>query len=253
MPAGRFSEFSATTYTATDPDTLARDLEAARRANARLYISFTGNQRNFQDSSGGFDIAKWKQRVDRFRGLDLTPYIEEETIVGHLLLDEPWDKANWNGKPVSQPDIEELARYSKEVWPSMVTVLRTTYDFLQGYQYPHLDAVRTQYRSSYGSIDDYIAAQIEVARSLDQEMIGGVNVLNGGSSRSGIPGRREGKFAMSADELRSWGGRFLTDPYICGFIMYQYDSAYLARPDIQAALAELSEIARGIPKRTCRR
>jgi hypothetical protein len=256
MPMERFSEFSATTYTATDPDTLARDLEAARRANARLFISFTGNKENFQDSSGGFDMAKWKQRVDRFRGLDLAPYIEEETIAGHLLLDEPYDKTNWNGKTVSQQDIEELARYSKEVWPSMVTVLRTHYDYLQGYQYPHLDAVRIQYHSRFlrfGSLDDYIAAHIEVARSLGQAMIGGVNVLDGGSNASGIPGNREGQFAMSADELRSWGGRFLRDPYICSFIMYQYDSAYLARPDIQAALAQLSEVARSIPKKACRR
>lgn len=255
MPTARFSEFSATTYTATDPDELARDLEVARRANARLFISFTGNQENFQDSSGGFDMAKWKQRMDRFRELDLAPYIEEETIAGHLLLDEPYDTKNWNGKPVSRPDIEELARYSKEVWPSMVTVLRTHYDYLQGYEYPHLDAVRTQYHSRFlrfGSLDDYIEAHIEVARSLGQAMIGGVNVLNGGSNASGIPGYREGQFAMSADELRSWGGRFLTHPYICGFIMYQYDSAYLARPDIQTALAELSEIARSIPKKACR-
>ena len=101
MPPERFADFSATTYTATDPDTLMRDLETARRANVRLFISFTGNQKNFQTSSGGFDMAKWKQRMDRFRGLDLAPYIEEETIAGHLLLDEPYDKINWHGKPVS--------------------------------------------------------------------------------------------------------------------------------------------------------
>ena len=57
---------------------------------------------------------------------------------------------------------------------------------------------------------------------------------------------------MNADELRSWGRRVLTGPYICSFLMYQYDSTYLARPDIQAAMAELSEIARNIPKRDCR-
>jgi hypothetical protein len=232
---------------------LIRVLDAARRANARLFISFTGNQENFQNDAGGFDIAKWKQRVDRFRGVDLSAYIADETIAGHLLLDEPWDKSNWNGKPVSQPEIEELARYSKEIWPSMVTVLRTHYDYLAGYQYPHLDAVRIQYHSRFGSLDDYIAASVAVAKSLGQAVIGGVNLLDGGTEASGIPGKREGKFAMSAEELRSWGRKFLTDPSICSFIMYQYDSAYLARPDIQAAMAELSEVARGIPKKACRR
>jgi hypothetical protein len=106
--------------------------------------------------------------------------------------------------------------------------------------------------SRFGSIDQFIAAHSRPSRSLGLAMIGGLNVLNGGSKTSGIPGRREGKFAMSADELRSWGRRFLTDPDICGFLMYQYDSVYLARPDIQAALAELGEIARDIPKKDCR-
>jgi hypothetical protein len=169
-----------------------------------------------------------------------------------VLLDEPYDKSNWNGQPVSKPDIEELARYSKEVWPSLVTVVRTHYDYLQGYQYRHLDAVRAQYHSRFGAIEDFIAEHIGVSRSLGLAMIGGVNLLNGGSSSSGIPGEQEGKFAMSAAEIRSWGRRFLTDPYICGFLMYQYDSVYLARPDIKAALAELSEVARGIRKKSCR-
>ena len=207
MPPERFSEFSATVYTATDPDTLMLDLETARRANARLYIGFTGNQANFQNSSGGFDMAKWKQRVDRFRGLDLTPYIAEETIVGHLLLDEPYDKTNWNGNPVSLPDIEALAAYSKEIWPSMVTAIRTHYDYLEGYEYPHLDAVRTQYHSRFGPIDDFIAAHIAVSRSLGQAMIGGLNILNGGSKTSGIPGEREGKFAMRCRRAQVLGAQ----------------------------------------------
>jgi hypothetical protein len=252
MPSDQLAEFSATSYTASDPDTLIRVLDAARQANAQLFISFTGNQANFQDDSGGIDMAKWKARVDRFRGLDLTPYIADETIAGHLLLDEPWDKSNWNGKPVSQPQIEELARYSKEVWPAMVTVLRTHYDFLAGSRYPHLDAVRIQYHSRFGSLDDYINTSVAIAKSLGQAVIGGVNLLDGGTEASGIPGKREGKFAMSAEQIRSWGRRFLTDPNICGFIMYQYDSTYLARPDIRAAMADLSELARTIPKKSCR-
>ena len=97
-------------------------------------------------------MAKWKQRVDRFRGLDLTPYIAEETIVGHLLMDEPYDKSNWNGNPVSLQDIEALAAYSEGIWPSMVTAIRTHYDYLKGYRYPHLDAVRTQYHSRFGRL-----------------------------------------------------------------------------------------------------
>jgi len=251
LPPEHFAEFSGTVYTASAPDRLIRDLEGARRAGARLFISFTGNEQHLRDSNG-FSLAKWEQRVDNFRGVDLTPYIADGTIVGHLLLDEPQDPTNWSGKRVSQAQIEEIAKYSKQVWPSMLTVIRAYPDYLQGYQYPHLDAIRLHYVDRFGPIEDFIAAQVQGARALGLGLVGGLNVLNGGSKESGIPGRRAGKNAMSADEVRSWGGRFLSEPYICGFLMYEYDSTYFSRPDIQAAMSDLSQMARSLPEKSCR-
>jgi hypothetical protein len=251
LPPAHFPDFSGTVYPASKPDKLIRDLEAARRAGARLFISFTGNEQ-FNRDSNGFSLAKWEQRVDRFRGVDLTPYIAEGTIVGHLLLDEPQDPTNWNGKRVSQAQIEEIAKYSKQVWPTMPTVIRAQPTYLQGYQYPHLDAIRLHYVARLGPIEDWVSVQVQGAQALGLGLIGGLNVLNGGSEDSGIPGKAAGKYAMSADQIRSWGGRFLSEPYICGFLMYQYDSTYLSRPDIQAALSDLGEMARSLPKRSCR-
>jgi hypothetical protein len=78
-------------------------------------------------------------------------------------------------------------------------------------------------------------------------------VLNGGSKNSGIPGRKVGKFAMSANEIRNWGGAILAEPYFCAFIMWEYDPAYFSRSDIKAALLELKEKAAAHPKQPCRR
>jgi hypothetical protein len=251
MPPGLFAAFSGTIYTATHPDTLLLDLEAARRGNARLFISFSGNEQHNRDANG-FSLEKWKQRIDRFRGVDLTSYIDDGTIIGHFIMDEPDDKSNWNGKKVPQPQIEEIAAYSKQVWPTMVTMIRAWPEYLEGYQYPHLDAVRIQYSDRFGAIDSFIPANVARAKALGLALVGGLNVLNGGSKTSGIPGRREGKFAMNAGELRSWGSTFLSEPYICAFILYEYDAPYLARPDIQEALSELGEIARARSKKECR-
>jgi hypothetical protein len=251
LPAEHFAEFSGTVYTATDPDTLIRDLEAARRTGTRLFISFAGSE-EFNRDSNGFSLTKWKQRVDRFRGLDLTAYIADGTIVAHFIMDEPQDPTNWNGKLVSQAQIEEIAKYSKEIWPSMLTMIRAKPDYLAGYQYPHLDAIRTHYLDRFAPLDEFIAAQVQGAKALGVGLVGGLNVLNGGSKESGIPGQRAGKNAMSADEIRSWGGRFLSEPYLCGFLMYEYDSTYFSRPDIQAAVADLAEMARSLPNRSCR-
>jgi hypothetical protein len=251
LPPEHFAEFSGTVYTATAPDKLIRDLDGARRVGARLFISFAGSE-EFNRDSNGFSLAKWEQRVDRFRGVDLTSFIADGTIIAHFLLDEPQDPTNWNGKPVSPAQIEEIAKYSKQVWPSMLTVVRAFPDYLQGYEYPDLDAIRIQFLDRFGPIEDFIAAQVQGAKALHLGLVGGLNVLNGGSKTSGIPGRRAGKYAMNADEIRSWGGKFLSEPYICGFLMYQYESTYFSRPDIQAALSDLSQLARSRPEKTCR-
>jgi hypothetical protein len=250
-PTENFAEYSGTIYTATDPNRLLRDLETARRANTRLFISFTGNNQFWRDSSG-FSFAKWKERVDRFRGIDLTPYIDEGTILGHFVMDEPEDQSNWNGTLVPPAMIEEIAAYSKQIWPTMVTMVRTPPTYLEGHQYSHLDAARVQYLDRFSPIDSFITANVEGAQALGLALVGGLNVLNGGSETSGIPGRMEGKFAMSPDEIRSWGKRFLSEPYLCAFIIWEYDSTYLARPGIREALAELAELARSRPKKECR-
>jgi hypothetical protein len=251
VPTEHFADFSGTTITPGFPDSLLPELEAARRANLRVFVSFTGGGRHSRDSTG-FNIDKWKERIDQFRRIDFTSYIADGTVLGHFLMDEPNDRRNWNGHQVSQADIAEMARYSKEAWPSMVTMIRAWPDYLEGHEYPHLDAIRIQYASRFGPIDAFIEAQVQGAKSLGVAMVGGLNVLNGGSGESGIPGTREGKSAMSADEIRVWGGKFLAEPYTCAFLMYYYDSAYLSRPDIRAAMSELSQKARGLPKKECR-
>ncbi len=251
VPPGHFADFSGTNITPGFPDSLLPLLEAARRADMRVFISFTGGGQHSLDSTG-FNIGKWKERIDRYREIDLTPYLADGTIIGHFLMDEPNDRRNWSGHQVSQADIAEMARYSKEVWPSMVTMIRAFPDFLEGHEYPSLDAIRIQYVPRFGPIDAFINNQVQGAKALGVAVVGGLNLLNGGSGESGIPGRREGKYAMSADEIRDWGSRWLAEPYICAFLMYYYDSAYQSRPDIQAALSELSEKARDLPKKECR-
>jgi hypothetical protein len=251
MPPERFAEYSGTIYTATKPDRLMRDLETARRANTRMFISFVGNAQFFRDSNG-FSLTMWKQRVDRFRGLDLIPYIADGTIIGHFILDEPDDPSNWNGIRVPQAMIEEMASYSKQLWPTMVAMVRTFPWYLEGHQYPHLDANRVQYLDRFSPIDSFINANVQGTQALGLALVGGLNVLNGGSKTSGIPGRKVGKFGMNPDELRSWGKRYLSESYICAFILYEYDSTYLSRPGIREALAELGEVARSRPKKECR-
>lgn len=242
-------EFSGTVYTA-QPDSLLADLESARRASVRLFVSFTGNEQHLRDANG-FNLTKWKARVDRFRGYDLSSYIADGTISGHFILDEPSDEANWNGHVVPLPQIEEMARYSKEIWSTMPTIIRAWPDFLKGFEYHNLDAVRVQYHARFGDIDEFIHGHLTEARALGLKVIGGLNVIHGGGKDSGMPSYSPGKFSMSPAQLRAWGTRYMEED-LCGFVLWEHRPDYFSRPDVKAALEDLSRLARGRPKQSCR-
>jgi hypothetical protein len=248
----------ATVYTA-QPESLLARLEAARRLNLRLYVSFSGSAPYNRDANG-FSLTLWKHRVDRFRALNLQSYLDDGTLAGHFLLDEADDKSNWNGKIVPVELVEEMAKYSKAIWPTMPAIIRAFPDYLAGYggKYVYLDAVRVQYHARFGDLDQFIGSNARRLKDLGLIMIGGLNVLRGGGEESGWlnPSSKDDKrpkYYMTASQLRAWGKRFLAEPGLCGLILWEYDSAYLGNPDIRAALVDLQQQARGAPNTSCRK
>jgi hypothetical protein len=252
LPRESFGAAFTGSLLAARPDSLAFYLEAARWANARILISLVGSESRFVGDDGHFSLEIWKRRVDRFRGIDLSSYIEDGTIIGHYIMDEPHDPSNWGGKVVTRTEVDEMARYSKELWPTMATIIRGKPDYLKGYQYKYLDAAWMQYTVQFGGIEGFISSNVQDAKASGLVLVGGLNVINGGSKNSGIPGRRPGKYGMSANEIKTWGGALLAEPSTCAFIVWEYDSKYFSRPDIKGAFEALVNQARTIPKKRCR-
>jgi hypothetical protein len=229
------------------------ELELARRANARLIIRFTGSSHSNRDENG-LSITTWKQRVDRYRHLDFSSYIEDGTLMGHLVMDEPTDATDW-GKVVTHEQIEELGKYSKEVWPTLPVIVRAWPEWLKGTQWRYVDATWAQWvnRKRFGTLEEFIAKNVRESKELGLELVAGLNILaGGGDGDEGLPGYH-GRNSMTAAQIREWGTRYLQEPYICAFFHWRYHSGYLARPDIQAALEDLAQKARARPKKTCRK
>jgi hypothetical protein len=252
LPKGQFGNIFSAALRNVTADSLIPALEVARRANLRILLTFTGSEWAIRDENG-FSLTKWQQRVDRFRRLNLAPYIADGTIIGHFIMDEPSDPTNWNGHPVPPATVDEMARYSKSIWPDMPTVIRGWPAYLKGYQYQYLDAAWAQYHERFGPIDAFISTNIHDAQAAGLALVAGLNVLNGGTSSSGIPGKTTGKFAMSASELRTWGNALLSEPYFCALFMWQWDDRYFSRPDIKSAMEDLETKARNTPKKECHR
>jgi hypothetical protein len=259
IPFGVFhlpKEEYGTTYNGSlasiSPTYLLSYLEAARRSGTRIMLNFSGGQKNFRNADFSFSLTKWKERLDRYRGIDFSSYIKDGTIMGHYLVDEPNDKSNWGGTTISQATLDEMARYSKQLWPAIPTIVRTSSAYLKGGTYRHLDAAWAQYHQRFGSVEPWISNSVRDAKASGLALVVGVNHLAGGTSSGGLRGYYTIDYAMSASELESWGGALLKNPDVCAFLSWRYDERYMGRPDIKAVMGRLSELARNHGSKSCR-
>jgi hypothetical protein len=227
-------------------------LQTARRTGTKVVLSFSGNERHFKSSNRAFNMAKWKARVARYRGLNLSSYIKDGTIVGHYLMDEPHDPANWGGRLVSRATVDAMAKYSKQLWPTMPTIVRSWPSYLRGYRYRYLDAAWAQYSERKGAISGFINKNVADARKAGLGLVVGLNLLDGGNRSSGIRGNLRGKYAMNGKQVRAWGSVLLSNSYPCAFVSWKYDTRYLSRSDVKSAMSYLAGKARSRSVRSCR-
>jgi hypothetical protein len=226
------------------PKSLRSELAAIKKRGGKVVLMLAGNEEHFKDRRGHFDFAKWKARINRFRGVNFDDFIRDGTVIGHYLIDEPYDKHNYHGRPVPGAQLDEMARYSKQLWPQMVTIVRAEpYLIKWKGRYRHLDAAWAQYLWRKGDARDYIRRNVSEAQRMGLGLIVGLNLRHGG---------RPNKSWMSAEEVRSWGSALLSSSYPCAFISWQYNSRYLRSGSIRAAMAALRHQAQNRPSKSCR-
>jgi hypothetical protein len=118
------------------------------------------------------------------------------------MMDEPSDRRNWNGNLVSRADIDEMARYSKEIWPELPTIIRGWEWYLKGYDSKYLDAAWAGYVERFGSIDEFVSSNVRDAKASGLNLVVGLNVLAGGG-KEGLPGYKEGRNSMTAAQMKA--------------------------------------------------
>jgi hypothetical protein len=223
------------------PGSLRSELAAIKARGGKVVLMFAGNEKYYKDGSGHFSLDKWKQRVSRFRGVDFSSYVKDGTIVGHYMIDEPNDPANWNGRPISASTVDEMGRYSKQLWPTMTTVVRTEPGYF-GFSPRYVDAAWAQYLHRRGDVGSYIRKQVSDAQRRGLGLVVGLNVIHGGPNKT----------RMSASQIRDWGSALLSSSYPCAFISWQYNSSYLNSGSIRDAMSYLRNKAERRSTRSCR-
>ena len=238
-----------------DPSNIISNLSGARARGGRVVVKLCkGRDHYVKNADGTFSLTKWKSLVSRYRSVNLGPYINDGTIIGHYLIDEPHRAAKWGGKPISQKTLEEMARYSKELWPQMSTLVRVAPSWLasSAIQYKYVDAGWTQYTHKKGDAAKWVASEAAVAKRKGLGLVVGLNVLDGGNGSSKIAGWTKGKYAMSASEIRSYGSAMLTEGLGCAFVQWTHDTKYYGRSDIRSAMSDVSQKAKAHAKTSCR-
>ena len=223
------------------PGSIVRELKAIRARGGRVVVAFSGSPKYYREN-GHFSFEKWKSRVKRFKGINLSQFIQDGTIIGHYMIDEPNDPANWRGRPVSPATLERMAKYSKQLWPRMPTIVRVEPGYL-GRNHHYLDAAWAQYLHRKGPVESFLRRNVSAAQDRRLGLVVGLNVLKGGSPN----GTR-----MTASEVKKWGGALLNSSYPCAFISWTYNRSYLSSRGVGDAMRALRHKAESRSARSCR-
>jgi hypothetical protein len=242
QPTGTFGEPFNGGFRNIWPEFLREELAEIKSRGGKVVLTFAGHEEHFRDRTGHFDMAKWKARVDRFKGVDFSSYVSDGTIVGHYLIDEPYDAFNW-GEPVPGSVIEEMAKYSKQLWPTLVTIVRAQPNQVKwNGTYRYLDAAWAQYTYQKGDVASYIRQNVADAQAMGLGLVVGLNITKGSPSKG----------ELTASQVEDWGTTLLSSSYACAFIMWQYNERHLNQPEMKIAMARLSQKAAQRPSRSCK-
>ena len=108
------------------------------------------------------------------------------------MIDEPNDPANWRGRPVSPATLEQMAKYSKQLWPRMPTIVRVEPGYL-GRNHRYLDAAWAQYLHRKGPVESFLRRNVSAAQDRRLGLVVGLNVLKGGKSQRHQDDRERGE------------------------------------------------------------
>jgi hypothetical protein len=255
LPVTLLNSVQTGTILPTSPTKILDYLRSVKARGGRVLIKLYGSELAIENADGTFNLAKWKTMVGRYRSVNFTSYITDGTIVGHYFIDEPHYPSRWGGKIIPQATVEEMAKYSKQLWPTMATIVSAPPAWFASTSltYTHLDAAWAMYLTEKSTDPvGWAARQVTLAKKKGLGLFGGLNVLDGGNGSSGVRGTVPRGWNMTASELKTYGSAMLAQSYICGFSMWKYTATYYGRTDIKAAMTELSNKARAHAKTPCR-
>lgn len=227
--------FNAYESTYLSPSELLDTLAKAQAKGYRVSACLTPNSKIIVN--GVFSFNAYKACAEQYRNVDLSPYIDDGTLIGIYVIDEPNHKTRWglaNGIPMAT--VDDLCAIWKGMFPKAKTLVRSTPVTLSSYtNWRFLDCAWCNYSDRFGDVNAYIQHQKKVAQQLGLRIMWGLNCINGGTDDRSSPlffnrqsGSRSDWYNMGPAAIRSYGTAICSETYSEGFIPWMYDSDYMA-------------------------
>jgi hypothetical protein len=211
----------------------------------------------FKDSRGRYSPTKYYRWVRSLRpyASSWKPFVRSGILVGVQVIDDR-GATNWGGRPISNAQIDQMARWWKQLVPGVSTFVAGGYaSNLLGYKWRYLDGSINQYNASYmGSVKAWRDKAVAAAAKARTSLILSLNVLNGGKTVRGCyRGGRRNLCSMNANEIRTYGAVIATARGVCGIGTWKFQSRYQSRPGVTYALKYVARMAANRPLVSCRR
>ncbi len=115
-----------------EPKSILSWLSAARAKNARVVIKLCkGHDRYVKNSDGTFSLTKWKALVRQLSKREPRSLRRGRCHPGPLFdRRAATRRVAGVGAPISQATLEEMAKFSKSIWPDMTTFVRVVPSWL---------------------------------------------------------------------------------------------------------------------------
>lgn len=259
----------ASPYTGTKvyfaPARAVEKLTEARDAGMRVVVKLAGRQEHYQNADGTFDLELWKAQVDRYRNVPFDEFVADGTVVAHQIVSEAKAPDQFGGTVIPNDVLDEMAAYSRSIWPTMPTLVRADASELEedaaaygtpwpGWTWRYLDAASSRYLARKGDPAAFAEAEQASADRQGLALAIGLNVLSGGDGSSNFPSPElPGAWAMSADELRTYTAALLEHTHGCSFEIWKYfpTTSYFTQPRIAAAMSDIADLAADYPTHPC--
>jgi hypothetical protein len=234
----------------------AAEIRALQRAGARTILN-QGGYGKFKDSRGRYSPSKYYRWVRSHRryASSWKPFVRSGVLVGVQVIDDR-GATNWGGRPISNAQIEQMAKWWKQLVPGITTFVAGGYaSNLLGYKWRYLDGSINQYNASYmGSVKAWRDKAVAAAAKARTSLILSLNVLNGGKiTRGCYRGGRRNMCSMNANEIRTYGAAIANARGVCGAGTWKYSSTYQRRPGVTYALKYVAKMAANRPLVSCKR